>query len=215
MDLVSPSLNSNAFHCPFCNVYASMYWQNIAQESKYFLSSAKCLKCSEVSIWRQGRVGLVSFGIGTLVYPAAEILIYPENDMPEDVKIDFNEARSIFYKSPRAAAALLRLALQRLCIHLGQPGKNINDDIRNLVKEGTLSGKIQKAADTVRIIGNNAVHPGAIDEKDLDQIAAKLFKLINMIVYSAITEPKEVDELFNSTPQGARDAIDKRDNQQK
>ncbi|TCB83211.1 DUF4145 domain-containing protein [Acinetobacter sp. ANC 3791] len=131
--------------------------------------------------------------------------------MPDDVKADFEEAKSVFNKSPKAAAALLRLALQKLLKYLGQPGNNINNDIKNLVSNGILSSGIQKAADTVRIVGNNAVHPGIMNDEDVDYIASKLFNLINFIVKKTITEPKEIEELFSSTPESAREAITRRD----
>ena len=134
----------------------------------------------------------------------------PSEDMPEDVKEDFLEARNIVMDSPRAAAALLRLALQKLMIHLGEKGKNLNEDIANLVKKG-LPQKIQKALDVVRVIGNNAVHPGEIDLRDDKETALALFELINMIVEVMITQPKQVDELFGKLPDGAKEAIERRD----
>lgn len=58
-----------------------------------------------------------------MIYPGVSSAPLAAADMPEDVKRDFNEAREVVGKSPRSAAALLRLSIQKLCIYLGQPGK--------------------------------------------------------------------------------------------
>jgi hypothetical protein len=89
----------------------------------------------------------------------------PHEDMPADVRSDFAEAAAIVDISPRGAAALLRLAVERLMPHLEAKAKNINDGIGQLVARG-LDPKIQKALDVLRVIGNEAVHPGQIDLKD-------------------------------------------------
>ncbi len=145
-----------------------------------------------------------------MIYPTGSIAPLPSEDMPEDVKADFNEARAIVQASPRAAAALLRLALQKLTIHLGGKGKNLNEDIKNLVKKG-LPPKVERALDVVRVIGNNAVHPGKIDLRDDLDTAILLFELLNMIVDTMITQPRRVDEIYNKLPEGVRKAIEKRD----
>ncbi len=104
---------------------------------------------------------------------------------------------------------MLRLAIQKLCIHLGQPGKNINNDIKALV-QGGLDPRVQKALDVVRVIGNNAVHPGEIDVDDLET-AETLFRLVNLIAEKMITEPKHLDDVYNDLPAAVREAIEKRD----
>jgi len=132
--------------------------------------------------------------------------------MPDDVKADYSEAREVLSSSPRAAVALLRLALQKLTIELGESGDNLNNDIGSLVRKGLLAS-VQKALDAVRVIGNNAVHPGQIDLKDDQATAIALFGLVNTIVEQMITQPRRVDELYRMLPESAREAIVRRDSQ--
>jgi hypothetical protein len=134
----------------------------------------------------------------------------PNDDLPEDIKNDYEEARGIVALSPRGAAALLRLAIQKLCAHLGERGRSIDDDIAALVKKG-LPPRVQPALDAVRVVGNEAVHPCTISLQDNPEIAASLFGLVNFIAEKMITEPKEIDALYASLPAAKRDAIVKRD----
>lgn len=82
--------------------------------------------------------------------------------------------------------------------------------IGDLVKDG-LQPTVQQALDAVRVIGNNAVHPGKIDFDDSPEVAMTLFHLLNLIVTRMIAEPKEVAEIFQMLPEEARAAIGRRD----
>jgi hypothetical protein len=145
-----------------------------------------------------------------MIIPSTGSAPLPNPDLPEPLKTDYNEARSICGPSPRGAAALLRLVVQKLCKYLGQSGVDLNADIANLVSKG-LSPKIQKALDVVRVIGNEAVHPGQIDLNDNPAIASQLFALVNLIVEAMITQPRAVDKIYDSLPESKRKAIDVRD----
>ncbi|MEJ2122307.1 MAG: DUF4145 domain-containing protein [Alphaproteobacteria bacterium] len=145
-----------------------------------------------------------------LVWPRQGTAPIPNPDTPDDVRDDYDEASAILDASPRGAAALLRLGIQKLCKHLGEPGKNINDDIASLVKKG-LDPRIQKALDVVRVVGNNAVHPGQIDLKDDRATAEKLFGFVNIIVEAMISQPKHVEAAYNKIPESVRKAIEERD----
>jgi hypothetical protein len=131
-------------------------------------------------------------------------------DLPEDCAADYNEARDIVARSPRGAAALLRLSIQKLMPHLGAKGNNINDDIKHLVERG-LPVLVQQALDVCRAVGNNAVHPGELNVHDSPEIAQQLFPMINFIVEDRVTRPREVQELYDKLPASAREAIAKRD----
>lgn len=134
----------------------------------------------------------------------------PHADMPEDVRDDYIEAQEIVDRSPRGACALLRLGVQKLMVALGEKGKDINTDIGALVKKG-LPVEVQQALDSLRVIGNNAVHPGEMDLKDDRDTALALFGVLNFIVEQRIAQPKKLQDLYGRLPAGAKASIKKRD----
>lgn len=161
---------------------------------------SNCFNCDDVAIWIAGR----------MAYPSNGNTLAPNPDMPEESKFDYREAAAILENSPRGAAALLRLCIQKLSVALGGDGKNLNDDVAALVRKG-LDKRIQQALDIVRVTGNNAVHPGEMDLRDDAETAAKLFSLVNLITDSMISQPKQIDALYKKLPPGAVAAINKRD----
>jgi len=199
-----PEHGKSAFNCPHCGAYSRQSWEDsiYAPGGRHIkdLSISYCDNCNEYSLWLGDK----------MVYPLKSSAPLPSPDMPNVVLGDYNEARNVLEQSPRAAAALLRLSIQKLCSVLGESGENLNDDIASLVAKG-LPERIQKALDTVRVIGNNAVHPGTIDLNDNPSIAMSLFELVNMIIDIMITQPKEINELYDSLPNESKKAIEKRD----
>ena len=208
----APEFKKEAFNCPHCGAYAHMQWQS---KDCFVYYQAICAHCEEYSLWRVTQVNhsnIFSLPVqGEMLYPDFGSAPLPAEDMPEDVKKDYEEAARIFIKSPRGAAALLRLGLQRLCTHLGEGGENINADIRSLVKQKKLSGMAIKIADTVRITGNNAVHPGEISDEDIDNLAGNMFGLLNAIVEETITNPKRWNNSYEQLPENARNAAEAQD----
>jgi len=162
---------------------------------------SQCFNCSRISFW---------VGSG-LVWPAVADAPLANPDLSDEVRLDFEEAGRILNLSPRGAAALLRLAIQKLCKELGEKGKNINDDIAALVKKG-LDVRVQQALDVVRVIGNQAVHPGQIDLRDDRSTAEQLFGLVNLIADIMITQPKHISAMFERLPENIKSEIHRRDN---
>jgi hypothetical protein len=204
-----------AFNCIHCGAFADHEWFTLNGISKTRMNMnntrfiqniinievEQCNFCKEYTIWKDK----------TMVYPTSGNVPLPNSDMPTNVKSDYEEAKEIVNISPRGAAALLRLSVQKLCKHLGETGENINNDIKQLVKKG-LPEKMQKALDSVRVIGNNAVHPGQIDLTDDIETAYKLFGFINVICDIMISQPKSIDEFYEyKVPDEIKAAIKKRD----
>lgn len=162
-----------------------------------FLS--QCYNCKKVAVWVHQ----------SLVFPPQRLGQGPNADLPDEIVQDFEEARSILNFSPRGAAALLRLSVQKLCAFLGEKGKSIDDDIASLVAKG-LNPLVQKSLDVVRVIGNEAVHPGVIDLKDDRDTALRLLGLVNIIAEQMISHPKTIREMYEQLPDGKKQAIEAR-----
>ncbi|MDF4405224.1 MULTISPECIES: DUF4145 domain-containing protein [Vibrio] len=208
MSYEQPEHKKGAFTCPHCNAYAAMAWYSLIGNQSYVsVDMAICHRCKKRTIWLDGTEGYPV----KLIYPNLITAPMPNEDMPQDCIQDYLEAREIASSSPKGAAALLRLCIQKLTIHLGGEGKNINADIGSLVSKG-LPIKIQQALDFVRVVGNNAVHPGEISLDDDPSTVHALFGLINLIVDNQISQPKQVSALFDSLPEGAKNAVNRRDN---
>lgn len=217
MKYTPPIFNALSFHCPHCGVFSAQTWSiniqcdyyNRLPNSSIQLTSYKlensatalCSHCGNFSLWYNEK----------MVYPFAGNAELANPDLPDDIKNDYNEAKDIVNISPRGAAALLRLAVQKLCIHLGGKGNNINEDIKSLVKKG-LPSTMQQALDSVRVVGNNAVHPGVINLNDNVEIAYSLFGFVNIICEMMISQPKKIKEYYEKNiPEGIRKKIDERD----
>ena len=207
MIYISPQPSLRSFTCPHCQTLSKQEWRYLDWNSSrkyqvldsYPIKIGTCDHCENCTLWCNDK----------LLYPDNGNAPFPNIEMPENVLKLYIEASSIHLKSPRGAAALLRLAIQVLTKELGEEGKNINVDIGNLVSKG-LPKTVQQSLDIVRVTGNDAVHPGQIDTDD-PEIVGKLFKLINVIVEYMIDLPKKVDEIFVSLPSEKKSGIEKRD----
>jgi len=209
---IEPQKGLNIYTCPHCNTISQMEMNNHHFQSDLFntaggtlgirnrLTIHRCQCCGKKIIWIDEEY----------VYP--DIVAEEANkDMPESVKQLYNEAGLIYNKSPRAACALLRLAIDRLCNELGENDRDINKNIGALVEKG-LPQSVQKALDVVRVVGNKAVHPGQIEfDVDDKNTATMLMHLLNIIVERMISEPNEINSLYQSLPESVKESIEKRD----
>ncbi|WP_144655203.1 DUF4145 domain-containing protein [Achromobacter dolens] len=218
--MIEPKYSLQAFNCPHCFAHAQMNWSllyavNRGTREETELVVARCGVCRDVSIWRDdSRTAPEDYPAAdtppTMLWPNVVTAPAPHPYLPDSIRADFEEARQISALSPRAAAALLRLCVQKLCIELKLPGKNINDDIGALVKQG-LPIAVQRALDVLRVVGNNAVHPGAMSQDDHASQVTALFGLVNIVVQHMIAQPKEIEAMYALLPQGALKAIENRD----
>lgn len=203
-----PAFQQNTFTCPHCGAFSLHSWMELkavylyGEQSVPFVLS-KCLACGKYTAWMEK----------SLIYPHIGNAPPPHPDMPKPVLQLYEEARSIVAASPRAAAALLRVATERLVRDITHDERgNLFEIIGSLVKEGKISADQQKMLDTLRVIGNEAAHSlGEINFNEEPQTALNLFRLLNRLVERLITEPREIDEMFSKVPEKKKKAIEKRD----
>src|SRR5690554_5373063 len=128
MKYIQPKVYSNSFTCPHCGVLSKQRWNwatwklETGYDIKYAENKLRvgyCDHCGERTLWIEEK----------MLFPENGQAPFPNPEMPESVRKLYLEAASISNKSPKGAAALLRLSIQLLCKELGEKGENINNDI--------------------------------------------------------------------------------------
>lgn len=217
-----PEFNSKSFICPHCHVFAEQKWKmaftadvkisgimtmhntttptisNLRSDPNIYWTICNC--CNKSTFWFNKQ----------MIYPLSNTAAPANSYMPDKVRKIYDEAAIISNLSPKSAAALLRLALQILLKEIGGKGKNIDADIAELLQSNRISHQVQQACDILRVIGNNAVHPGQIDIDDDPETVKSLFSLLNFIVSETIQKEAEINKLFNSLPDNALKGIERR-----
>jgi hypothetical protein len=220
---LQPAHERGTFYCPHCGKAAQQNWaprlvgeNAIGSRAKFTLSGhsvAQCQVCNRPSIWvtyaEKDADGDIQRET-SMVYPSPTLATGPTEGMPKSVRELYEEARSISGKSPRAACALLRVALEHLTLELKAEGKTLDARIGSLVKRG-LPSNVQKACDATRVCGNEAVHPEQLVLEDTEVQARILFWCVNYVTETLITGQGQLEKLYDALPESKRKAVEKRD----
>lgn len=224
MEETRPVHGSLAFTCPHCRAFTQQTWATTVViagdegEAQPWsdIDRATCFVCREHSVWLCGRryiPGLGSHPSWEMIWPLQAGGTLPHPRLPERLAPLHREAREVIAASPRSAAALLRLLTEDLLQELADPKKKLNENIGQLVREGKLGQQEQRMADYLRISGNSAVHPAQLEVADGDMAARAdlMFTFVNLLVEKFIALPAMANEAYAQLPEGAREAIERRD----
>ncbi|MGZ5051043.1 MAG: DUF4145 domain-containing protein [Methylobacter sp.] len=203
-----PEYKKQWFHCIHCGVEAEQSWHNFYCWNRFHggyvihepLEFSVCNHCKKCSYWYDGK----------LVVPQSALVPAAHQDMPAECVDDFNEARAIVDMSPKAAAALLRLALRKLLIEVGEDGCNIKANIANLIDNG-LPAEVQQVLASCGMSDSSAKDPGEIVYSDTQDGAYHMFNIINFIVEDRISRPMQIESLFAQLPESVKKAADRHD----
>jgi hypothetical protein len=152
------------------------------------VSISYCFNCNEMCLWVYDQ----------LVWPRRAGDPEPELHALSNVRRECEEETQTLEASPRGAAALLRLTIEKLCKELGVSGESLKDDIALFVREDVDA--------RARIIESNAVRPGQIGLGDDRATAETLSGLVNLICEKMIMEPRHLQAVYTKLREGARNA---------
>jgi hypothetical protein len=214
-----PKFQGRAYVCPSCSAHAQMDWGELwvdgddggFRQTKYW--RATCAACRDEQVWLNDSVP----GVRTrhvMITPRKLGGTEPHAAMPAAAKALYDEARAVSQDSPRAAAGLLRVAVDTLLRDVVPDAgtKSLNELIPIAKRQG-LPIAVEHGLDVLRVTGNGALHPGQIDldEEDPAGTVSSLCLLINLTVEHLVAAPQMAAEMFAALPAGIRAAIEKRD----
>lgn len=171
-DHVPPTFNGDAFHCPWskCGSYAHMRWVQLRVPSPASPSGAQvvpiwratCTRCGNASVW----LAKDDLTEGVMLVPPVRAGVPPHPDMPEATRQLYDEARAVAKDSPRAAVALLRVAVDVLLrdVVTGAADQPLNTLIGLAVEQG-LSPHVRVALDVPRAPGCHDDRSRAVPER--------------------------------------------------
>ena len=214
---IRPEFKKLRFHCPYCGFLVHQTWRDteplraVVSGPKFTepfnevdefvnLGIAECSECSKISVWMNKKI----------IYPIVSFAPKPDSNMPDNVKEMYEEASLVSIYSPRAAAVLLRVATERLTVHLGEAKGKLNTRIRNLAKREHLDKRAIKGFDILRVIANEGgAHDGLMDLTGAEgaKTVDDLFFAINYIVEKTMPDPAKndaIDQMYNKLPENKR-----------
>ena len=205
------------FICPICKIGSGHRWFKIIRNNNVIrvaevdnisisvhdnegqFAMSLCQLCLGASIWL----------MGNLIYPKTDSLIDPPNeDMPDNIKTIYQEAREVFQISPRSSSALLRLSLEGILHDQDYNKGNLQDKILQLCRDKNNPKELILAAEVIRHYGNSSAHSGFINLNENLETAEELFMVLNIVADYIYTRPKKLDELLEKVPQSKRDKIE-------
>ena len=159
-------------------------------ESQNHLNIAFCQHCDRFTLWLGD----------AMIYPQTGGARPPHEDMPPQIRKLYEEARGVLPASPRASAALLRVALEGLLEEVGYRQGRLADRLKKAHEDGKLSASTYKLAETLRYAGNAAAHyePWKIDpsqgEEDREMVR-KLFEFVKEVTEELVAKPRRLEEM--------------------
>ena len=209
---MTPELLKPNFQCFHCKITTQHHWRALestdilgithytALEELENFKISICYNCRGIAMWHNDKT----------IFPNTSHQPPAHAEMPEQIKLIYEEAATISRLSPRASCALMRHALEELVKFMEYKGDDLFQDIGQMYKDGLIDDNIKDSLDIVRLTGNDALHGNQIDMTDKTNVDY-MFILINEIVETLIALPKRRKDMLENFGQNRLDSIKNRD----
>jgi hypothetical protein len=152
--------------CPHCTIdfhdtWRHLYWNQGLTDPDKVMGTwwTQCSACKRITLRliRQNESDPLT---GVLIWPRRPARAALPTIVDQKFADDYREACVVLADSPKASAALSRRCLQNLLRDKASvKAGNLNDEIDQVLKSGTLGSNLADSIHGVRIIGNFAAHP--------------------------------------------------------
>ncbi len=157
-----------------------------------------CMGCKESSVVVERRIDPQA---GAIIYEGMHWWPIPgsadlDPDIPEQVASAYSEGmRVLSVKAPRAAAVMFRGMLAQIVANTGSPAaqakNSLYDKLAQMSLDGSLHPSLVEWAKEIRLIGNAAAHPDALDPVS-EQEAAELGRLCRQFLNVVYEVPARI-----------------------
>lgn len=204
--------------CPHCartihfSISDEAVYSSRKRESDGFsVATGFCPACSKLIVLLRRGTYVDPRDIGG--YPALdhvgeEIVLYPmhsvrpplPDEIPLDIRDDYNEAASVLSLSPKASAAISRRLLQHILRERwGIKHRSLQKEIEEFVARPDVPSYVSETVDAVRVVGNFAAHPtkdhntGTVVDVEPEE-AEWLLEAIEALCDFSYVQPKLLEE---------------------
>src|SRR3989344_9315722 len=200
-------LNHISAICPFCKVYVTFSWTEADDHGGGLKEYPHVYFRNQKGIWVVGECPfckncVLLFGQGSnYSFVLKKMFPFPlpspvDKRIPEKIKKDLEEAKSCFSVGAiNASTGMCRKALQRACKEKGAIKKELYDQIDEIATRGIISNDLKELAHSVRLVGNDGVHPNEdeVTKEDAEEILNLAEQLLD-IIFVAPAKVKKIKD---------------------
>lgn len=203
-------------YCPYCNSdkriefrYLSVYEDECYSmnlndpyiyELKGHMFVSECTACGRLILSDDygGQLPPDLFDRAEVLYPNSQL---SNESIPHEVRVTYESAKRIQNLNPEAFSMSVRKCIEIICKLHGVEKGSLANKLKKLCEQQSLPDLIAEAADSIRLIGNQAAH----DIEDIHPINAQqiddFFKVLVEYIYILPNKLKWFKHI-NSIPEG-------------